>query len=294
MKRAEKALRKGKPATLLPSGDNEPPLRMHLIPLQDGHLVVLVDDIGEEQRVNAMRRDFIANVSHELKTPISAVGLLAEAVLEGADNPDIVRQFAGQLLTEARRLGNLTQDIIHLSEAQSSLRPQDWKPVDLRELVTQEVGTHRTYAAQQGLDVKLVLPADKDRPAITFGEKTGLSSALDNLLSNAIRYSPPGSTVTVTMIFEQDTLMVTVTDQGEGIPVEHQHRIFERFYRVDRSRSREGGGTGLGLSIAQNIMRGHGGAIDLWSRPGQGSQFTLTFPLMDVPDGKDDNGGYDS
>lgn len=281
--RAAKTLQNGKPSTHLPSSQDDPPLRMHLIPIEGDHLVVLVDDLGEEQRVNAMRRDFIANVSHELKTPISAIGLLAEAVLEGADDPEIVRQFSGQLLQQARRLGNLTRDIIQLSEAQSTMESGDRQQVDLRKLVAQELEAHRTYAGQQDVRLELVLPGDRLRPALTSGNPAALSSALDNLLSNAIRYSPPGGQVTVTMLFERDTLMVTVTDQGDGIPLEHQHRIFERFYRVDKSRSREGGGTGLGLSIAHHIMRGHGGAIDLWSRPGSGSQFTLTFPLLADP-----------
>lgn len=260
--------------------EDETPVRIQFIPLPDRHLVVLVEDLGEEQRVQAMRRDFIANVSHELKTPISAISLLAEAVVEGADDPEVVREFSKQLLKQARRLGNLTRDIIQLSEAQSDLRPEDRQPVDLRELVVQEVEAHRDLATGQDVSVELVLPEPASRPAITAGVPSALSTAVDNLLSNAIRYSPPGSRVRVTMTFEKDTLMVTVADQGEGIALEHQHRIFERFYRVDRSRSREGGGTGLGLSIAHHIMRGHGGAIDLWSRPGEGSQFTLTFPLL--------------
>ncbi len=281
VKRAKKALRKGAPATVLPKRGEDPPLRMHLIPLDDGHLVVFFEDLGEEQRVNAMRRDFIANVSHELKTPISAIGLLAEAVLEGAEDPVVVRQFGSQLLQEARRLGVLTQDIIQLSEAQASFHPEDWQPVNLRTVVEQEVQTHSPYAAQKEIVIELYQPAEPDRPALVLGDPSGISSALDNLLSNAVRYSPRGGRVTITMVFEKDTLMVAVADEGEGIPVEHQHRIFERFYRVDKSRSREGGGTGLGLSIAHNIMRGIGGAIDLWSRPGEGSQFTLTFPLIE-------------
>ena len=281
VKRAKKALRKGMSATVPPRRGEDPPLRMHLIPLDDGHLVVFFEDLGQEQRVNAMRRDFIANVSHELKTPISAIGLLAEALLEGAEDPDVVREFGTQLLQEARRLGVLTQDIIQLSGAQAGFHPEDWHPVDLRAVVEQEVETHSSYAEQKQIAIELRRPANPARPALVLGDTSRISSVLDNLLSNAVRYSPPGGTIAVTMTFEKDTMMVAVSDEGDGIPVEHQHRIFERFYRVDKSRSRDGGGTGLGLSIAHNIMRGLGGTIDLWSRPAEGSQFTLTFPLIE-------------
>ena len=258
-------------------------VRVHIVRIQKRFAVVLAEDLGEEQRVNAMRRDFIANVSHELKTPIAAIGLLSEAVQEGADEPDVVRGFAKSLVKESKRLGELSRDIIQLSEAQSTLRPEDREAVSLRDLVRGEVESHREFAAQHGVEIVVTEDADRTRPAIVLGRPTSLGSAVANLLSNAIRYSPEGGRVGVGMQLDKTTFSVTVTDQGEGIAPEHLGRIFERFYRVDGSRTRGNGtgGTGLGLSIARHTMRAHGGEIEVWSQPGVGSSFTLVFPLHD-------------
>lgn len=258
-------------------------VRVRIVRIQRRFAVVLAEDLGEEQRVNAMRRDFIANVSHELKTPIAAIGLLAEAVQQAADEPELVRDFSKGLVKESRRLGALSRDVIHLSEAQSTLRPEDREEVSLRDLVRGEVESHREYAAQHA--VELVVEDDEaDRPAVILGRPSSLGTAVANLLSNAIRHSPEGARVGVGMAFEKRRFVVTVTDQGEGIPPEHLPRVFERFYRVDGARSRDEGGTGLGLSIARHTMRAHGGDVDVWSQPGVGSSFILTFPISDAAD----------
>ncbi|QIM15241.1 histidine kinase [Leucobacter insecticola] len=254
-------------------------VRIHFVRLQRRFVVVLAEDLGEEQRVNAMRRDFIANVSHELKTPIAAIGLLSEAVQQAADEPEVVRGFAKSLVKESRRLGELSRDVIQLSEAQSTLRPEDREEVSLRDLVRGEVESHREFAAQHGVELVVTDDAKLDREAVILGRPTSLGSAIANLLSNAIRHSPEGGRVGIGMSIERGAFLVTVTDQGEGVAPEHLQRIFERFYRVDGARTRGEGGTGLGLSIARHTMRAHGGDVDVWSQPGVGSSFTLSFPL---------------
>lgn len=283
LRRARHVMSTGVPDTREPDptvpGDA---IRVHIVRIQARFLVVLAEDLGEEQRLNSMRRDFIANVSHELKTPIAAIGLLSEAVQEAAEEPDTVRSFAKTLVKESRRLGELSRDIIQLSEAQSSLRPEDRQAISLPDLVRREVEAHRVYATQNG--VELVVTGDNGLDAVIQGRESSLAAAVSNLLSNAIRHSPMGGRVGVGMEVKQSKFVVTITDQGEGIAPEHIGRIFERFYRVDGARTRGDGGTGLGLSIARHSMRAHGGDIDVWSQPDIGSSFSLTFPRHDTID----------
>lgn len=282
LERARRVMSTGVPDTHLPDPhDPSDTVRVQIIRIQRRFLAVLAVDLGEEQRVNAMRRDFIANVSHELKTPIAAIGLLSEAVFEAANEPEIVTNFAKRLIKESRRLGDLSRDIIQLSEAQSTLRPEDREPISLRAIVRTEVEAHRDFASQHGVDLVVTDVDAMGADPITLGRPASIGTVLANLLSNAIRHSPDGGHVGIGIETTKRTCTVTVTDQGEGIPPEHLPRIFERFYRVDAARSREGGGTGLGLSIARHTMRTHGGDIDVWSQPGVGSSFTLTFPLVD-------------
>lgn len=255
-------------------------IRTRIVRIHRSFVVVLAEDLGEEQRLTAMRRDFIANVSHEFKTPISAISLLSEAVQQAADEPDTVRDFAKSLVKEARRLGELSRDIIALSEAQSTLRFEDREEVSLPDLVRAEVESHREFANQHGID--LVVEGDGD--AMIMGRPSSLAAAVANLLSNAIRYSPDGGRVGIGMQSDSSEFVVTVTDQGEGIAPEHLDRIFERFYRVDGSRTRHSGGSGLGLSVARHTMRAHGGDIDVWSQVGVGSSFSLTLPRHDTTD----------
>lgn len=283
LRRVRQVMSSGIPDTQEPDPENPADtVRIHIVRFQRRFVVILAEDLGEEQRVNAMRRDFIANVSHELKTPIAAIGLLSEATQEAADAPDLVREFARSLVKESRRLGELSRDIIQLSEAQSTLRPEDREAVSLRDLVRGEVDSHRSFAAQHGVELVVTDDSLGGREATILGRPTSLSAAVANLLSNAVRHSPDGGRVGVGMNAEKDRFTVTVTDQGEGIAPEHLSRIFERFYRVDGARTRGDGGTGLGLSIARHTMRAHGGDVDVWSQPGVGSSFTLTFPLHDT------------
>ena len=293
LQRARQVMTTGIPDTRDPDPDNAADtVRIHIVRIERRFLVILAEDLGEEQRLNAMRRDFIANVSHELKTPVAAVGLLAEAVREAADEPVVVRDFAKSLIKESRRLGELSRDIIQLSEAQSTLRPEDREEVALASLVRNEVEAVREFAAQQNVEIALTDVTSVDgfdglsangraaaEDPVIMGRPSSLSAAVSNLLSNAIRHSPDGGRIGVGMEVDRRMFSVTVTDQGEGIDPEQQDRIFERFYRIDGARSRGDGGTGLGLSIARHSMRAHGGDISLWSQPGVGSTFTLEFPL---------------
>ncbi len=279
LRRSRRVMSTGATDVLEPSeGDT---IRLQIVRLQRRFLVVFADDLGEEQRVNAMRRDFIANVSHELKTPIAAISLLSEAVLEAADEPEIVRSFAKKLRKESRRLGDLSRDIIQLSEAQTTLQPEEREAVALRAVVRTEVEAHQDFAAQQGISVVLTEDPALPTELITLGRPSSIGTVIANLLTNAIRHSPEGSSVGVGIDIDGSDCRITVTDQGEGIAPEHLPRIFERFYRVDTARSRDGGGTGLGLSIARHTMRAHGGDITVWSQQGVGSSFTLTFPLVE-------------
>ncbi len=282
LKRARQVMTSG--ATDIIEPDPEQPndtIRLQIVRLQRRFLVVFADDMGEEQRVNAMRRDFIANVSHELKTPIAAISLLSEAVLEAAGEPEIVRGFAKKLRKESRRLGDLSRDIIQLSEAQTTLQPEDREPVALRAVVRGEVEALQDFAAQHGIEIVLSEHESVSSDPIALGRPSSIGTVIANLLTNAVRHSPEGASVGVGIELQGDECRITVTDQGEGIAAEHLPRIFERFYRVDTARSREGGGTGLGLSIARHTMRAHGGDITVWSQPGVGSSFTLAFPVIE-------------
>lgn len=282
LQRARRVLTTGISDTQMPDADD--PLHtvsVQIVRIEHRFVAVFARDVGEEQRVNAMRRDFIANVSHELKTPIAAISLLSEAVHEAAESPEIVTSFAKKLMKESRRLGDLSRDIIQLSEAQSTLRPEDREPVSLRAFVSSEVEAHRNLATQHGVTM-VITDADADTPdPVTLGRPGAIAMAISNLLNNAIRHSPEGGRVGIGIETTKRKCIITVTDQGEGIAAEHLPRIFERFYRVDLARSRAEGGTGLGLSIARHTMRAHGGSIEVWSQPGVGSSFTLTFPTID-------------
>lgn len=280
--RARQVLTTGATDVIEPDLENRnETVRMQLVRVARRFLIVFADDLGEEQRVNAMRRDFIANVSHELKTPIAAISLLSDAVLEAADEPEVVRNFAQKLRKESKRLGDLSRDIIQLSEAQTTLQPEDREPVPLRAVVKAEVEAHRDFAAQHGIEIVLDEGDLLEPDPITLGRPSSIGTVVANLITNAVRHSPDGASVGIGVHRVDDACRITVTDQGEGIEPEHLPRIFERFYRVDTARSRQGGGTGLGLSIARHTMRAHGGDIGAWSQPGIGSTFTLTFPIAD-------------
>lgn len=282
--RARRVLASGTPSSRDPHPDDpDDTVRISIVRIEGPYLVVLAEDLGEERRLIAMRRDFIANVSHELKTPIAAVSLLSEAVREAADDPVLVAEFAASLTKEAKRLADLSRDIIQLSEAQSRLQPGKLQKVDLRELVAEEVEAHLSFARRSGVDLVITDLADPERKAKMRGRRSALASALANIIGNAIHHSPEGERVEVRMSHRKRDFVVAVIDRGNGIDPELTERIFERFYRVDGARSRDDGGTGLGLSIARNALRAHGGDITVRSEPGEGARFSLRFPLGDIP-----------
>ena len=230
-----------------------------------------------------MRRDFIANMSHELKTPIAAIGLLSEAIVEGADDPRTVLEFARKLQGESERLNELTKNVIRLSEAQASLSSEDIEPVDLRRLAQDEVTSLEEFAANNAVSLVFTDSTAGRSEAELTGRAAALRSAVSNLLTNAIAHSPKGGTVYVSLRHLDGECLLTVRDEGPGIDVQYHSRIFERFFRVDPARSRSLGGTGLGLSIVRNTMLAHGGSVSVESSPGNGATFTLRLPLAMSP-----------
>ncbi|HET7350411.1 MAG TPA: ATP-binding protein [Marmoricola sp.] len=243
-------------------------------PLSSRLVLALVEDRTRERRVESIRRDFVANVSHELKTPVGAIKLLAEAVLDAADDPEAVQRFAGRMQTESDRLSRLVQQIIELSRLQGDGPLDQPQPVDVDKVILRAVDENATDA--QARQIELV---QDGTPALELlGDREQVAVAMSNLVANAIAYSPEGSRVVVAARADKEWVHLTVTDQGIGIPAEEVDRIFERFYRVDPARHRSTGGTGLGLSIVKHVAATHGGEVTVWSVEGQGSTFTLTLP----------------
>jgi two-component system sensor histidine kinase SenX3 len=241
-----------------------------------GLVLLLAEDQTESRRVEEVRRDFVANTSHELKTPVGALALLAETVEDAADDPEAVRRFAGRMRQEAARLTNLVQDMITLSRIQAAEPVPDPVPVLFDAVVAEAVDRCRMKAAAGGIELAVTGSA---RIAVQ-GDEDLLVTALRNLLENAVAYSPEQTRVVVsTRRLDRDTAEISVTDQGIGIPERDLERIFERFYRVDPARSRATGGTGLGLAIVKHVMAAHGGKVLVWSQEGAGSTFTLRLPL---------------
>ncbi len=244
-------------------------------PLGSRLVLALVEDRTRERRVEAVRRDFVANVSHELKTPVGAIRLLAEAVDEAADDPEAVQRFARRMQHESDRLSTLVQQIIELSRLQGNDPLEMPVQVKIDDVVAAAVDASAIDAAAK--DITLVTRGDHDLEV--FGSEEQISAAVSNLVANAVHYSGGGSRVLVTTKSVGDTAQISVVDQGIGIPAREIDRIFERFYRVDPARHRSTGGTGLGLSIVKHVAATHGGDVSVWSVEGQGSTFTLTLPL---------------
>jgi two-component system, OmpR family, sensor histidine kinase SenX3 len=242
--------------------------------LGDGFTVVEATDSSDVVRLEATRRDFVANVSHELKTPVGAVGLLAEAVLDAADDPTEVRRFAARILKESTRLGALVTELIALSRLTGAERLPELSAVDVDDLVSEALARNRLSAESAGIEITVDRPSGLE----VDGDRTLLVTALTNLLENAIAYSPPEASVSVSRRRIGDTVEIAVTDRGIGIAPQHQTRVFERFFRVDPARSRATGGTGLGLAIVKHVLANHGGHVRLWSSPGTGSTFTMCLP----------------
>lgn len=256
-------------------------LRVRAAPLGTGAILVLIDDLAEERRVDAVRRDFVANVSHELKTPVGALSLLAETVLSAADEPEQVRHFAERMQMEASRLSSLIQDVIDLSRLQSDDPMTRAEVVGVDELITRAFDEVRTLATSH--DIELV--RGELTGAEIYGDRGQLLTALRNLITNAIVYSPNETRVAVSSKLTQGIVEIAVKDQGIGIPGHDLDRIFERFYRVDPARSRGTGGTGLGLAIVKHVCQNHGGECTVWSEMNTGSTFTLRLPAYDPQTG---------
>jgi two-component system, OmpR family, sensor histidine kinase SenX3 len=243
-------------------------------PLSSQLVLALVEDRTREHRVESIRRDFVANVSHELKTPVGAIRLLSDAVIDAADDPEAVQRFAGRMHTESERLTRLVQQIIELSRLQGDDPLDEPVAVDVDDLLTRILDENSTDASASGIS----LVRDGEEGLVLLGSREQVAVAVGNLVANAVAYSPEGSSVVVSARSGESTVDLSVTDQGIGIPADEIDRIFERFYRVDPARHRSTGGTGLGLSIVKHVAASHGGDVRVWSVEGQGSTFTLTLP----------------
>ena len=260
-----------------------------------GNIVLVVDDRAPLLRVEQTRRDFVANVSHELKTPIGAIAILSEAVEGAADDPEAVRHFAGRLNKETARVSEMVSQIINLSRLQSDQPMMTPQQVDVCHVLADAVERNRELADSR--EVNLVVKAEPDLEI--QGDPAQLTDAVSNLIHNAIVYSNPRARVAVSSRLvhdvDGDRADIAVADNGIGITDEDQRRIFERFYRVDYARSRDNGGTGLGLSLVKHIAQAHGGSVDVWSKVGQGSTFTLSIPLPSLEfDDEDPDGLADA
>jgi two-component system, OmpR family, sensor histidine kinase SenX3 len=241
-----------------------------------GLVLVLAEDQTESRRVEEVRRDFVANTSHELKTPVGALALLAETIEDAADDAEAVRRFAGKMRQEANRLTSLVQDLITLSRIQAAEPVPDPRPVDIEAVVAEAVDRCRMKANARGITLATVGGSGLS----VLGDEDLLVTALRNLLENAVAYSPEKTRVVVTARkTAEGNAEVSVADQGIGIPERDLERIFERFYRVDPARSRATGGTGLGLAIVKHVMAAHNGRVTVRSVEGAGSTFSLYVPL---------------
>jgi two-component system, OmpR family, sensor histidine kinase SenX3 len=245
--------------------------------------VVYVNDQSEHARMEATRRDFVANVSHELKTPVGAMGVLAEALLASAEDPDTVHRFAEKMVAESTRLANMVGELIDLSRLQGAEPLPDLEAVEVDTVVSEALSRHKVAADNADIAVTTDAPTGYR----VLGDQPLLVTALANLVSNAIAYSPNGSGVSISRRRRGNNIEIAVTDRGIGIARADQERVFERFFRVDKARSRATGGTGLGLAIVKHVAANHNGSIRLWSQPGTGSTFTLSIPAY--PDHEDES-----
>jgi two-component system, OmpR family, sensor histidine kinase SenX3 len=243
--------------------------------VESGYVALLLDDVTETRRLEAVRRDFVANVSHELKTPVGALTLLAEAVQDAADDPEAIRRFAGRMQHEGTRLGRLVAELIELSRLQGAEPLPSPAVVDVDEIVAEAVDRTRLAAESAGITV---VSGGQGRLCVR-GNEAQLVTALVNLVDNAIAYSPEGTRVAVGTRRRDGYVEISVSDQGIGIAERDLERVFERFYRSDPARSRATGGTGLGLAIVKHIATNHGGGVSVWSVEGSGSTFTLRLPV---------------
>jgi two-component system sensor histidine kinase SenX3 len=251
-------------------------LHLRVAPLSATTVLVIAEDLSDARRVDAVRRDFVANVSHELKTPVGALSLLAEAVQSASDDPESVAHFAGRMQIETARLSALVQDLIDLSRLQGGETVGDFSQVSVSNVLVEAVDATKLLAQRKEIDIIV----GGTPGLLVSGDEHLLVTAVRNLINNAINYSPDGTRVAVASREHDGMVEISVTDQGIGIPDAEQERIFERFYRVDPARSRATGGTGLGLAIVKHVCVNHGGEVTVWSRSGEGSTFTLRLPCL--------------
>jgi two-component system sensor histidine kinase SenX3 len=259
-------------------GEASGALRVRAARLGTRFILVLAEDITEARRLDEVRRDFIANISHELKTPIGAVGLLAEALQSAADDPDQVKRFATKMSAEAARLAKITAEIIELSRLQAADALARPELLRVDRIVAAAIDQSRVLAESSGIE----LVGASSKSLTVFGDEPLLTVAVHNLITNAIAYSSPGGRVGVGARVNDGAVEIAVTDQGIGIADEDKERVFERFFRVDEARSRRTGGTGLGLSIVKHTVQNHGGEVKVWSQLGRGSTFTIRLPAAET------------
>lgn len=259
-----------------PIGEGTHDLLVRVSPIgEQGLVVVLIFDDSEYRRLDAIRRDFIANISHELKTPIGALSILSEAVLGARDDPAAIVQFATRMQMEAERLSDLVQEIIDLSKLQDDDPLRNAKVLNLSDLISEAIDASRLAAQSRNISLSYTELADLQ----VLGDRHQIEMAISNLIENAINYSPDGTRVAIALRAQDDLAEISISDQGIGIPEKDIERVFERFYRVDPARSRATGGTGLGLSIVKHVVANHGGDISVWSVEGAGTTFTIRLPL---------------
>ena len=285
--RASQTPYRGPVARELHPGAERLELATRISPMVDENVLVIAEDESTQKRVEAVRRDFVANISHELKTPIGAISVLAEAIDAAKDDPESVERFVGRMQLETARLAELVNQIIDLSRLQSTDPLLSREVVDVAEVVAEAVSRCQERATKRGVSLMLA----RTTHASVLGDRWQLADAVTNLVQNAINYSDERARVTLSILpvtaDGDEFVEVKVSDNGIGIKPEDQERVFERFYRVDYGRSRQSGGTGLGLSIVRHIANAHGGTVRVWSRPGQGSTFTVRLPAYLGPEPAD-------
>ncbi|MDO5031938.1 cell wall metabolism sensor histidine kinase WalK [Corynebacterium sp.] len=242
----------------------------------DRFVIIYGTDESESVRMESARRDFVANVSHELKTPVGGIALLAEALLQDPEDPEHVAYFGGKIHKESLRMAEMVNELISLSKLQGAEALPEMEPVELDDIIDEAVARNQLAAEAQQNQLTCGQPLGVK----VMGDRSLLVTAISNLISNAIHYSPEEMPVSITQkVVGDNVVLVRVTDRGIGIAPEDQKRVFERFFRVDKARSRQTGGTGLGLAIVKHVVANHGGNIKLWSRPGTGSTFTIELPI---------------
>ena len=265
---------------LRPDGPVQLYVDVRALPLRDDQVLLLVEDRSEQHRLEQVSRDFVANVSHELKTPVGGIALLAEAIRDAQDDSEAVARFSRRISVEADRLTHLIREIVDLSRLQGARATTSTELVDLDRCARDAVDRAKVIAESRQVELVCAITPQVQ----LWGDAELVTTAVRNLIGNAITYSDPGLPVAVAVRLRDGQAEVSVSDRGVGIPEDEQDRIFERFYRVDAARSRATGGTGLGLSIVQHIVELHGGEVKVWSQPGHGSTFTLRFPAVDPAD----------